>query len=317
VEMSGPGAVSAWLLMTVGENRQHGGNAGYDDQADVYYTWDSTVPNHARVKVGDPIAIWDKERLLGLSVIEEIERETKEKLLFKCPYCGKAGIKQRAVKQPRFKCYKCSEVFETPETLTATVVEYRSRHDAAWTSLDGLLPGVALRQLCDAPRSQLSMRQLRWDDFREAVTLRGADRAVDRVVNRAPDFFFPQGHQLEIVRVRRGQRQFREHLLAAQGEICAFTGEAPPRVLDAGHLYSYAELGAHHAHGGLLLRRDIHRLFDDGWLAVDPGTLRVDVSDSLEPYPQYATLHDRTLRTRVRDPQVEWLARHWAEHRAS
>ena len=33
-------AVQAWLLMTVGENRQHGGNAGYDDQADVYYTWD-------------------------------------------------------------------------------------------------------------------------------------------------------------------------------------------------------------------------------------------------------------------------------------
>ncbi|WP_240617528.1 HNH endonuclease signature motif containing protein [Nocardioides speluncae] len=315
--MSGPGAVSAWLLMTVGENRQHGGNAGYDDQADVYYTWDSTVPNHARIKVGDPIAVWDKERLLGLSVIEEIVRETKEKLLFKCPYCGKAGIKQRVVKSPRFKCYKCSEEFETPHALTATVVEYRSRHDAAWTSLDGLLPGDALRQLCDAPRSQLSMRQLRWDDFREAVTLRGADRAVDRVAHRAPGFFVPQGHHLETVRVRRGQRQFREHLLAAQGEVCAFTGDTPPRVLEAGHLYSYAELGEHHEHGGLLLRRDIHRLFDDGWLAVDPGTLRVDVSDSLEAYPQYATLHDQTLRTCLRDPQVEWLAHHWAEHRAS
>jgi hypothetical protein len=74
---------SAWLLMTVGQNRQHGGNAGYDDQADVYYTWDSTVPNHAQIKVGDPIAIWDKDRLLGMSIVEEIERETKEKLLFK------------------------------------------------------------------------------------------------------------------------------------------------------------------------------------------------------------------------------------------
>jgi hypothetical protein len=51
---------------------------------------------------------------------------------------------------------------------------------------------------------------------------------------------------VETVRVRRGQRQFRQHLLTAHGELRAFTGEAPVRVLEAGHLYSYAELGVHH-----------------------------------------------------------------------
>lgn len=315
--MSGQGEVSAWLLMTVGDNRQHGGNSGYDDQADVYYTWDSTVPNHAQVKAGDPIAIWDKDRLLGISVIEEIEEEIKEKLLFKCPHCGKAGIKARQTISPRYKCYECKGVFDTPDTKTARVTEYRSRHDAAWTSLENLLLGADLRQLCGSPKSQLSMRSLRWDAFHLAVSAKGAQRAVERVVQRAPDFAFLQGHFLEIVRVRRGQRQFREHLLDAQGETCAFTGETPARVLEAGHLYSYAELGVHHEHGGLLLRRDIHRLFDDGWLAVDPGTLKVDVAANLETFPQYASLHDRQLQTRLRESQVEWLARHWAEHRAS
>jgi ribosomal protein S27AE len=317
VEMSGREGPSAWLLMTVGENRQHGGNSGYDDQADVYYTWDSTVPNHAQIKVGDPIALWDKGRLLGLSVIEEIETETKDKLLFKCPRCAKAGIKARRNKDPRFKCYKCGYEFDHPITQTATVVEYRSRHDAAWTSLEGLIVGTDLRQLCESPKSQLSMRRLRWDDFQDSLTLKGAGRAVSRVAHRAPDIAFPQGHQLATVRVRRGQRQFREHLLNAQGESCAFTGEAPVSVLEAGHLYSYAELGVHHEHGGVLLRRDIHRLFDDGWLAVDPDRLRVDVSDRLESYPQYAALHDRQLRVSLRDRQIEWLARHWIEHRAS
>jgi predicted RNA-binding Zn-ribbon protein involved in translation (DUF1610 family) len=303
--------------MTVGDNRQHGGNAGYDDQADVYYTWDSTVPNHAQIKVGDPVAQWDKDRLLGLSVIEEIETERKGKLRFKCPSCSKAGIKARKNRSPRFKCYKCGHEFDQPETLTTTVVEYRSRHDAAWTSLEDLLPGNDLRQLCESPKSQLSIRPLRWDAFQESVVARGAERAVGRVVHRAPDFFLPQGHSLEIVRVRRGQQQFRAHLLAERGEECAFTGDAPARVLEAGHLYSYAELGVHHEHGGLLLRRDVHRLFDDGWLAVDPDHLRVDVSDQLESFPQYASLHDRPLRTHLRDTQVEWLARHWAEHRSS
>lgn len=315
--MSGQGEVTAWLFMTVGDNRQHGGNAGYDDQADVYYTWDSTVPNHAQIKAGDPIAIWDKEHLLGISVIEEIETEVKEKLLFKCPHCGRAGIKARRSISPKYKCYKCKGEFETPETQKATVTEYRSRHDAAWTSLENLLPGAVLRGLCKRPKSQLSMRSLRWEAFQEAISSKGADRAVERVVQRAPDFAFPKGHTLEIVRVRRGQSQFRGHLLDAQGQICAFTGRAPARVLEAGHLYSYAELGVHHQHGGLLLRRDIHRLFDDGWLAVHPDSRKVDVANTLEAFPQYASLHDRPLQTNLRDSQVEWLARHWAEHRAS
>ena len=315
--MTGQSGFTAWLLMTVGEDRQHGGNSGYDDQADAYYTWDSTVPNHAHVKVGDTIALWDKHRLLGLSVIEEIETETKTKLLSKCRSCEMAGIKARKGKSPKYKCYKCGEVFDTPITQTVTVVEYRSRHDAAWTPLENLLPGVELRQLCASPKSQLSMRPLQWGAFQAALNAKGAERALDRVVQRAPDFFFAQGHQLEVVRVRRGQRQFREHLLAAQGETCVFTGNAPTRVLEAGHLYSYAQLGVHHQHGGLLLRRDIHRLFDDGWLAVDPDRLRVDVSDDLELYPQYAELHDRPLRISLHDDQVGWLARHWAEHRAS
>ena len=87
----------------------------------------------------------DKDRLLGLSVIEEIETEMKEKLLFKCPSCGKAGIKARKNKTPRFKCYKCGAPPRNAEkSRTATVVEYRSRHDAAWTSLENLLGGEAI-----------------------------------------------------------------------------------------------------------------------------------------------------------------------------
>src|SRR5690606_41932078 len=106
-------------------------------------------------------------------------------------------------------------------------------------------------------------------------------------------FEMPQGFTRALVRVRRGQRQFREHLLSAQGEVCAFTGGAPARVLEAGHLYSYAQLGTHFEHGGLMLRRDVHRLFDDGLLAVEPSRLRVDVAHELAVFPQYARLHDR------------------------
>lgn len=308
--------VSAWLLMSVGDDRQHGGNDGYDDQPDVYYTWDSTVPNHAQIKRGDRIAIWDKSRLLGVSVVEDISTHETEKLLSKCPFCGMAGIKARRTRSPLYKCYKCKGVFDKPATQLATVIRYRSRHDAAWTNLENVLLGDDLRQLCEAPKSQLSMRPLRWEAFESAVSSRGGERAVDRVARRAPDFAFPQGFSVETVRVRRGQTKFRRHLLDSQGETCAFTGGAPARVLEAGHLYSYAELGEHHAHGGLMLRRDIHRLFDDGWLAVDPGTLKVDVSAQLQGFPQFELLQDRRLLTPLKDSQVDWLSRHWVQHRS-
>lgn len=315
--LSEPSAVAAWLLMSVHDGGDHGGNAGYDDQPDVYYTWDSTVAHHARIKAGDPIAIWDKDRLLGVSVIEEIVEHETEKSLFKCPRCSKARIRARKNKKPRFHCSKCQYEFEKPTIVTKAVTEYRSRHDAAWTSLEGVLTGHELRQLCVAPESIQSMRPLRWNGFEESLRERGVERAVSRVAVRAPDVFFPQGHSLETVRVRRGQKQFRAHLLENQAETCAFTGPAPARVLEAGHLYSYAKLGVHREHGGLLLRRDIHRLFDDGSLAVDPDRLRVDVADHLEPYSQYTYLHGARLQTDLRDTQVKWLAAHWAEHRAS
>jgi hypothetical protein len=43
--------------------------------------WDSTVPNHSQIKAGDLIAIWDKESLLGISVIAEIEESMTEAFL--------------------------------------------------------------------------------------------------------------------------------------------------------------------------------------------------------------------------------------------
>lgn len=313
--------------MAVGENRQYGGNTGYDDQADVYYSWDSTVNNHANIRVGDSVALWDKERLLGLSVIEEIETKEEVKVLRRCanPSCGRSNISERRTMSPRFRCQNCGAEFDVPATEFAEVTRYTSRHDAAWTPLENVLRGDQLRKLCMSPKSQLSMRELDWSAFSSAVSAQGGDHALGRVADRSPDIVFPgyegaaiefpQGHAKAMVRVRRGQQKFRDHLLSWQGSRCAFTGEAPARVLDAGHLYSYANLGEHHEHGGLLLRRDIHRLFDDGSLAVEPNTLKIDVAGDLEGFPQYARLHDKSLHVNLDDARRSWLEKHWGEHR--
>ncbi len=312
--------------MAAGDNRGHGGNAGYDDQYDAYYSWDSNVPNHKNLQVGDPIALWDKERLLGVSVIEAIETEPGRKMLSRCPECRTTRISDRKRAVPRFRCMRCKAEFETALTDVVDVDLYTARYDAAWTALDGVLDERELRAVQRNAIDINAMRPLDWSAFRDALVSKNADRAINRVSARAPDLAWSSGDvQVELaggfrqslVRVRRGQSKFRQHLLANQGNVCALTGGAPERVLEAGHLYSYARLGEHHAHGGLMLRRDIHRLFDDGALAVDPAQLHIDVAPELSAYPQYARLHDEPLKLRLQESQVEWLAKHWAEHRLS
>lgn len=322
--MDGEVVERAWLLMAAGSERGHGGNAGYDDQIDAYYSWDSKVPNHKNVRVGDPVALWDKTRLLGVSVIEAIDTWPGTKELHRCPRCDRTRISTRTSVTPRHRCMKCRHEFDVPRSELVEVVHYRARYDAAWTSLEGLLDEREVRSHAANPGDINAMRPLNWSSFRAALVGKQAGRAVDRVSARVDlgrprepglQFELSQGFAQSLVRVRRGQSQFRERLLESQGSMCAFTGGAPARVLEAGHLYSYAQLGTHHAHGGLMLRRDIHRLFDDGWLAVEPARLRIDVTPDLAAYPQYAQLHGRPLTLALKGEQVDWLAKHWTEHR--
>ena len=125
------------------------------------------------------------------------------------------------------------------------------------------------------------------------------------------------GHGERVVRVRMGQAAFRSKLLASYGPVCAFTGPTPPAALEAAHLYSYAKIGVHHDQGGLLIRRDLHRLFDAGLLAVNPETVRVDVSPELGIYKSYTLLHDDELRVELTSRQREWLAAHSQLHRVA
>lgn len=316
----------AWLLMAAGDNRGHGGNGGYDDQYDAYYSWDSKVPNHRNLRIGDPIALWDKERLLGVSVIEEIETRRGPKVLNRCPACHKTRIHERTTVEPRWRCSKCFYEFPTPDATVVEVDQYVARYDAAWTSLHGLLGKDEIKSVQTNAIDINAMRPLDWAAFSEVLTVKNAARAVERVAARievswplpsVPQVNVPHGFSHALVRVRRGQQQFRERTLAAQGSVCAFTGAAPQRVLEAGHLYSYAQIGTHYEHGGLMLRRDVHRLLDDGLIAVDPSRLRIDVGSELTQFPQYARLHDESLNVALKDEQVDWLCKHWEEHRAS
>jgi putative restriction endonuclease len=79
---------------------------------------------------------------------------------------------------------------------------------------------------------------------------------------------------------RLGQQAFKAKVLDAYRQRCAITGSKIWPVLEAAHIRPVTRGGEHRLDNGLLLRSDVHTLFDRGYLGVDPG-YRLRVSPRL------------------------------------
>jgi ribosomal protein L37AE/L43A len=303
-------------MLAAGSARAHGSNDGYKDDPARCYHWNSTVPNHAAPARGDAIIIWDKVELIGASVIEQIDTEDDVEFDHNaCPQCDRSSIKRRKVKTPGWLCFDCHHEFDLPKVTKRLVRDYRTDHEAAWVDLHGALDAAALRPLCMGPRSQLSIRELDWSRFVErlrSVTELGSMTIIEHARKRIVG-----GFKAVTARARVGQAAFRSALIDRFGSTCAISGPQPRPALDAAHLYSYARHGVHDEHGGLLLRKDIHRLFDLGLICVHPDTLIVDVHEHLRAYSLYWAHHGQTIALECSKQARAWLQMHWTMHRVS
>jgi hypothetical protein len=107
----------------------------------------------------------------------------------------------------------------------------------------------------------------------------------------------PEGDRREIawqqIKKRRGRMQFREALLHQYAERCLVTGCGLVAVLEAAHIDPYRGEGNNHPGNGLLLRADIHTLFDLDLLGVEPDGLQVKLHPDIAQ--EYEQLDGKTL----------------------
>jgi len=109
----------------------------------------------------------------------------------------------------------------------------------------------------------------------------------------------PGGYSDPVTRPHRvGQGTFKSVILDAYGRRCAVTREKALPVLDAAHIRPYSEEPRHYVRNGLLLRSDVHRLFDAGYVTVTPE-YRVKVSRRIrtdfDDGENYGKLHGREI----------------------
>jgi predicted restriction endonuclease len=112
---------------------------------------------------------------------------------------------------------------------------------------------------------------------------------------------------------RRGQPEFRAKLIAAYNGRCAVTGCDALEALEAAHIVPYCGKESQHISNGLLLRADIHTLFDLDLIGIVPDNSEVAIASGLLA-SSYSDLKGKKLAipgNSAHRPHKDALAQRW------
>jgi hypothetical protein len=324
----------SWLLLTFGDKRQYAGNSGYDDDPQNVYHYDSTVPNHKRISEGDIAVIRGVDKLLGVAKIEQISSYTGRKTRLRCPVCNSAHLKKRKRIQPTFRCEE-KHVFEAPSEEVIECTNFKAFFGSSFVPTPGIVAVANLRKACPHYSDQFAMQVINIKTIADALLAAAPDTqslieaVLEEVHYLAPDeaegsikeqgvsedssyILTHEDHRDTItrtIRARRGQQAFRQSLIAGYGPAGMVTGYDLLDIIEAAHISPYRGLNDQHEENGLLLRADIHVLFDLQLMGIEPHKLiiRFHPSALSSGYQEY---EGKRLRCQV-SPSVEALKSRW------
>lgn len=169
------------------------------------------------------------------------------------------------------------------------------------------VPVGVIVQVSAAPKPRYAILGLGlvvgWKDgFFEIRQLSGAPMGGTVPSSRPPTDAFVAPNDVDgrarvqrLIALRQGQPAFRSMLMEAYEQTCAMTGCNVIPTLEAAHILPYRGEHTNHVQNGLLLRADVHTLFDLGFLNVDPDSFVIQVNANIVD-STYARLDGTRLR---------------------
>ncbi|MGZ8178870.1 HNH endonuclease [Williamsia sp. SKLECPSW1] len=278
--------MSAWILSVGKDYPQHLQFAIEDG------LWDTT--RNANIRAGDDLFFW-----LGLAGFRLWARATGDlRALTVDDAPARWADRERTVYLARVHLVLVSDELDSDpgwgEFKTATGIRFG--------------PNIAPVQIPDRAESYLRSIFVR----PEGSTTNPVARAD--ISFSAPSYILGEDlrerARKEIV-IRQGQPSFRTKLLRAYESTCAVTGCDVEAVLEAAHVDRYFGDHSHHVTNGLLLRSDVHTLFDAQLVTVD-AEYRVRISPQLSD-SGYGALEGQAIRLpkdRALWPDLDALRRH-------
>jgi len=317
----------AWLLISC-DNRQYAGNLGYDDEIAKKYVYDNKTPNSKQVTEGDLVLLRDKDQLLGVARIELIKNTPIAKELQYCPLCSRRlSNKKRKNAKFLYLCSntECKHQFDEPFVQTKDRTEFTAYYSNTFVATKGAIDLKILQKACQNLNKQHSISSIDLEQI-QSILLENApntaklfnDNNTFQYIqsNEASEYTISSEDRREIVfrqiKERRGQSEFRDLLRQRYGNQCMITGLKLLDVLEAAHILPYRGTDDNHPDNGLLLRADLHTLFDLNLLGINPESLEVKFHPKVLR-TDYQELEGRKLIYSQYKPSYLALQHRWKE----
>jgi putative restriction endonuclease len=233
--------------------------------------------------------------------------------------------------KPEYRCNKGHE-FEVPLREDASCVKYTARFGNTFLPFTENFGRGFLRQGCPRFSDQLAMQEFDFSrmetvfqsTFPEAATVISRFISLSYLPPEAADIisevdreeYLPTGidgreNVLREIRARRGQQAFRDALRMRYGDQSMISGRKVLHVLEAADIRPYRGEADNHPENGLLLRADLHTLFELDLLGIHPSTLSIHLHPYIHQF-EYLEFQGRPVScTGDKQPSLQALKLRW------
>ncbi|WMY76430.1 HNH endonuclease signature motif containing protein [Buttiauxella selenatireducens] len=285
----------AWSFKAVGQDDlRYFGNNGYQDDSTSFYRYDNFVPNHKQVKKGDIVIITDRKNILGISVIDSLSSSSYIKIRNRCPHenCTPAKLTHRKFKKPEWRCSNGHE-FNRPNAEDTSAVEFKAEYKKNYKPINSVsITDLISNTLRYNVQSSIQEINFEWASnlFGDIIQLAPTEADSDDTTLEAED---QRKAVIRQIKQRRGQKAFRDSLIT-QAAQCAVSNCAIVDILEAAHITAYKNDTHNHISNGLLLRCDMHTLYDLDLFSIEPDSFLIYFAPQIQD-KEYTRYHGKKL----------------------
>jgi putative restriction endonuclease len=317
--------INYWVFKTVlDENKSFQTIDSYEDSPSEYYNFDSLVPNYKQIAENDYVVLIDKKRIIGFSQISYVDKSNGIKILRRCPDCRSTTITVRKNKVPKYRCNRGHD-FDSPVEASKNITKYKAVFKSYISFLGDNTDLLQLRPYYINNYNQnMSMQKL----DPAAMELFGNIKAqlnLDKYKTLSPQESYVRDDSnsynlekkdereiiLQTIKLRRGQQNFRRELLKKFDFRCVITGCEVVDILEAAHIKPYRGKNDNHIQNGLILRADIHTLFDLNLIAINPYSYDIEVSNDIIESEYFIYNKKKLLQEIVESISIDALKFRW------
>jgi len=286
--------MQCWIAVTPSPSAAHTPRSAL-----TAYTYETDDRSKKQIAADDLVFLRDQRRLLAVARVESVSAEKREQVVPKCPVCGVAKIEMRKKRDLPYRCFHGHQFAVPAEARQLTVIntahfpndvvriaaqiepaELRpfeftnSRHvKLKLGDISGLCGYVARRDHNLGPILKSWLR---------SRTVELADRDADAALETQLDVVCEQDRPFQAIRTRRGVHTFRDKLINRYGARCMISGCSVLALIEACHVGKYQGPEDNHPANGILLRSDLHTLFDLDLIGINPSDMQVVIHPGLK-----------------------------------